>query len=235
MRARARGAGVDAARAARGRVGRRVARRRSRNPTRAPESSAGATARRIGDCNARVELQAHARVRRRQVASRRRYPPIVDHLQDVARALSGHAAHRTERTPTSTGTRACEAFATRPGMDRDEYPPAVSAEGGAGADVRLVRSSENRSAGAVIRPFCDGQRFVMRAGSESAGRRSPQQCQGRRRAVVRPCGERPGRISGRTLVYPGSRGVRGVSEAGVPAVNFPTASMGAPFRLVVRR
>ena len=80
---------------------------------------------------------------------------------------------------------------------------------------------------------CD-LRFVRRWGS-SAGRRSPQEASGRRRAVVRRCGERPGRISGRTLVYRGSRGVRGASEAGVPEVNFPTASMGARFRLVVRR
>lgn len=52
---------------------------------------------------------------------------------------------------------------TRTGFDRDEYPPAVSDQGGAGAHVRYVRSSVNRSAGAVmgaqLRPYCDGQRF----------------------------------------------------------------------------
>jgi hypothetical protein len=54
---------------------------------------------------------------------------------------------------------------TRPGFDRDEYPPTVAREGGGGADIRYVRSSENRSAGAYmggrLRGWCDGQRFVI--------------------------------------------------------------------------
>jgi hypothetical protein len=53
---------------------------------------------------------------------------------------------------------------TRPGFDRDEYPPAMSDEGGKGADVRYIRSKENRSAGQLIgrqlRPYCDSQKFV---------------------------------------------------------------------------
>lgn len=57
--------------------------------------------------------------------------------------------------------------------DRDEFPAAISAEGGDGgpvdsprgrlADIAYVLSGENRSAGAVMRNaldgFCDGQRF----------------------------------------------------------------------------
>jgi hypothetical protein len=57
---------------------------------------------------------------------------------------------------------------TRPGFDRDEYPPAVAAEGGAGADVDYVPRAENRSGGAVLRaalaPFCDGQAFIVEKG-----------------------------------------------------------------------
>ena len=63
---------------------------------------------------------------------------------------------------------------TRPGLDRDEYPPAVGRGRGKGlrrgtgprgwkADVRFVPSSENRSHGStmgqLLRPFCDGTRF----------------------------------------------------------------------------
>jgi hypothetical protein len=40
---------------------------------------------------------------------------------------------------------------TKPGYDRDEYPPAMSDEGATGANVRYVLSAENRSAGSVMR------------------------------------------------------------------------------------
>jgi hypothetical protein len=51
---------------------------------------------------------------------------------------------------------------TAPGMDRDEYPPAM-ARSGWRADVAYVPASENRSAGSVmgikLRRYCDGTRF----------------------------------------------------------------------------
>lgn len=54
---------------------------------------------------------------------------------------------------------------TKPGFDRDEYAPAFSREGGRGASVRYIRSSVNRSAGAVmgnqLEDYCDGQRFRL--------------------------------------------------------------------------
>lgn len=53
---------------------------------------------------------------------------------------------------------------TKKGFDRDEYPPAIAEEGGVGASVRLIRSSENRSAGSImgrqLRPWCNGQLFM---------------------------------------------------------------------------
>jgi hypothetical protein len=65
-------------------------------------------------------------------------------------------------------------YATRPGQDRDEYPPAVGRGKGTGlergvnptgwrADMRYVPSGENRShgstLGAKLRRFCNGTRF----------------------------------------------------------------------------
>jgi hypothetical protein len=55
-----------------------------------------------------------------------------------------------------------DAYPTREGFDRDEYPPAVGRRRAA-ADVAYVPSSENRSHGATLgiklRRFCDGTRF----------------------------------------------------------------------------
>jgi hypothetical protein len=57
---------------------------------------------------------------------------------------------------------------TAPGKDRDEYPPALSVEGGAGADVKLITSGDNRSAGSTMKaqlaPFCEGQAFIIEEG-----------------------------------------------------------------------
>ena len=39
---------------------------------------------------------------------------------------------------------------TVPGLDRDEYPPAMSKEGGTGASVKLINPSDNRGSGSSI-------------------------------------------------------------------------------------
>uniref|UniRef100_UPI0025C36ECD RHS repeat-associated core domain-containing protein n=1 Tax=Acidovorax sp. TaxID=1872122 RepID=UPI0025C36ECD len=43
-----------------------------------------------------------------------------------------------------------------PGQDRDEYPPALTSEGGKGASVRPISPSDNRGAGACIGAQCRG-------------------------------------------------------------------------------
>jgi RHS repeat-associated protein len=52
------------------------------------------------------------------------------------------------------------------GLDRDEYPPACCAEGGAGASVRPIPSGDNRSAGAQlgrqIKNLPDGTRIRIK-------------------------------------------------------------------------
>lgn len=53
---------------------------------------------------------------------------------------------------------------TRPGLDRDEFPPAVTRQGGAGARVAHINPGDNRAAGASLRNAIsgldDGQRFL---------------------------------------------------------------------------
>jgi hypothetical protein len=93
----------------------------------------------------------HARHPVRVRLSRRRWPHIADHVADVDRRFPRVLHLDTGGTPTSTARRACGGVATKPGYDRDEYPPAASREGGRGAECpRYVRGGENRSAGAFL-------------------------------------------------------------------------------------
>lgn len=93
----------------------------------------------------------------------RKHRHVLDHAWDAIR--DGAPPHLTiDRDESDANRRAStRGIPTKPGYDRDEYPPAMSDQGGKGADVRYVRSAENRSAGAVmgnqLRSFCDGQRF----------------------------------------------------------------------------
>jgi RHS repeat-associated protein len=58
----------------------------------------------------------------------------------------------TVQRPGTSGRRnqAVSGTPTQAGTDRDEYPPAVTAEGGRGARVRNIPSSDNRGAGASV-------------------------------------------------------------------------------------
>lgn len=95
------------------------------------------------------------------------HPAVLAHERE-ALARGEHRHLVLERDGADRRRRAAlRGEPTAPGMDRDEYPPALSAQGGAGSDVALVPAAQNRSAGAVmgaqLRGFCDGQRFIVEA------------------------------------------------------------------------
>ena len=56
---------------------------------------------------------------------------------------------------------------TKQGKDRDEYPPAMFKEGGEGASVRHIDSSDNRGSGKCMGLQCadvdDGQKVIIEA------------------------------------------------------------------------
>jgi hypothetical protein len=112
--------------------------------------------------------------------------PVVVNLDDVKHAnLIAHEADALalgyprqltlERDNADARRKAdLRGIPTRPGFDRDEYPPAVTEESGLHSDgrrasVEYVPSSENRSGGSVLSHqlagYCDGQRFIIEAGS----------------------------------------------------------------------
>jgi hypothetical protein len=91
----------------------------------------------------------------------RRWPNVADHIADAQLGTLHLDRRHAERHRDAS----LRGVATRPGYDRDEQPPAVSREGGRGADVRLVPARENRSQGSAmghrLRRFCDGQAFRL--------------------------------------------------------------------------
>ena len=102
------------------------------------------------------------------VISRSASPQAAQHIVD-AQAM-GHPSVLTLDRPGADTRRAASlrGIPTVPLMDRDEYPPATFAEGGAGASVRSIPRSDNRSAGgqlgAQIAGAKDGCKITMIAG-----------------------------------------------------------------------
>ena len=86
--------------------------------------------------------------------SKSKYPQAAQHIEDAQSAgkpsiltinRSGAAANRRASLKNEPPTK---------GLDRDEYPPAMSGEGGAGASVRSISPKDNRGAGSCIGHQC---------------------------------------------------------------------------------
>jgi hypothetical protein len=110
----------------------------------------------------------------RLVFSADKYPNIRRHFRGALRRGWPRTLVLNRPGADARRDRLLEGIPTRAGFDRDEYPPAVGRGRGKGlrrgthprgwkADVRYVRSSENRShgasLGAKLSDFCNGTRF----------------------------------------------------------------------------
>lgn len=85
------------------------------------------------------------------VISRSTAPQAAQHIVD-AQAKGYPSVLTLDKEGTEARRyQALKGIPTVDGMDRDEYPPAVFLEGGAGASVRHIPLSDNRSAGAQMR------------------------------------------------------------------------------------
>lgn len=88
--------------------------------------------------------------------SKSRHPESAKHIIEAQNAgapkvLTVDRAGRSERRRQALAGTKPEA-----GKDRDEYPPAMTKEGGASASVRHISSSDNRGAGACLGTQCRG-------------------------------------------------------------------------------
>ena len=102
------------------------------------------------------------------VVSLSKYPNIADHVRDAIAAGQPVILHIDRKNADEHRAESTDDLPTKRGYDRDEYPPAMSREGGESADVRHVKSSENRAAGATmggqLRGYCNGQAFRLKVG-----------------------------------------------------------------------
>ncbi|MBN2980094.1 excalibur calcium-binding domain-containing protein [Cohnella algarum] len=100
-----------------------------------------------------------------------RYPETAAHIK--AAIAKGESAVCTIDRDGADENReeSLKGIPTKDGYDRDEWPMAMCAEGGTGADVAYVESSDNRGAGAwvgnALEEYPDGTRvlFVISGGA----------------------------------------------------------------------
>jgi len=95
--------------------------------------------------------------------SRSKYPESVKYIEDAIK--NGQPEVLTlDRAGAKANRRASlKGHEKIPNLDLDEYPPAMSKEGGIGADIRGINRSDNRgsgsSAGHQLRNYPDGTKF----------------------------------------------------------------------------
>jgi hypothetical protein len=94
-----------------------------------------------------------------------RHNNIIDHAFDARRVVHPRTLRIARDEADANRKASLQGIPTQRGFDRDEYPPAMSDQGGEGASVRYIEFRENRSPGRLmgerLRPFCDGQRFYF--------------------------------------------------------------------------
>lgn len=79
-----------------------------------------------------------------------RYPETAKHIQDAIQ--SGHPNTCTIDRDGAENNRklSLRGVETKKGYDRDEWPMALCAEGGEGADIEYISPSDNRGAGSWV-------------------------------------------------------------------------------------
>ncbi|WP_148134550.1 RHS repeat-associated core domain-containing protein [Candidatus Formimonas warabiya] len=92
--------------------------------------------------------------------SKSKYPESAQHIEEAIR--NGYPDEVTINRSGASANRAAslKGYTKVPGADLDEYPPAMFKEGGKGASVKPINSSDNRGAGASmggqLRNYPDG-------------------------------------------------------------------------------
>ncbi|MER8182694.1 NucA/NucB deoxyribonuclease domain-containing protein [Kitasatospora sp. NPDC094015] len=130
------------------------------------ETGEGAKARLMAQHDARTKLASAVGVQGdydvELVVDRARYPESADHIEQAQRGQIWNGANwvqgppkpsvlTIERTRSRQNRRdSLRGIPTRPPEERDEYPPAMFKEGGAGASVKYIDGPDNGGSGSVM-------------------------------------------------------------------------------------
>jgi len=105
-------------------------------------------------------LRQQARVRSRPGVSktigisRSKYPESAAHIEEAQAASKPSVLTLARPGAKARRYQALKGTKPTPGKDRDESPPAMFKEGGTGASVRTIDSSDNKGAGASMGEQC---------------------------------------------------------------------------------
>lgn len=95
--------------------------------------------------------------------SRSKYPESAKHIEDAIADGQPEILTLDRDNAKSHRKESLKGIDKVSGMDLDEYPPAMSKEGGKGASVRAIPPSDNRGSGSTaghqLRQFKNGTKF----------------------------------------------------------------------------
>jgi hypothetical protein len=86
--------------------------------------------------------------------SKSKYPEAAQHIEDAQNAGYPSTLTIDRSGKTTRRQESLSGYSKVSGKDLDEYPPAMFEEGGSGASIRPITSSDNRGAGACIGNQC---------------------------------------------------------------------------------
>jgi hypothetical protein len=93
----------------------------------------------------------------------RKHRPVLRHAWDAIREGHPEVLNIARDEADENREEAVPNRSAGKGKQWDEYPVAMSRQGGEGASVRAIDAKANMSAGSVmghqLRPYCNGQRF----------------------------------------------------------------------------
>ena len=79
-----------------------------------------------------------------------RYPETAQHIKDAVASGKSSVCTIDRNGADKNRDESLKGIPTKKGYDRDEWPMAMCAEGGTGADIKYIKPSDNRGAGSWI-------------------------------------------------------------------------------------